>query len=200
MEQGNDQILVLRDNAKMQLMQIKTVEDGISYMNKLKAIDVWVKAEKKDAELQNIVAEQKIRTQRILGELISEGQEQGTIAGQGDRTNSNVPERNISTLDDIGITRKQSSAFQQIASIPEDDFEDFILEKKAAVNNAVAELTTTGAVRLAKSLQEKKTELAVNQSLSERLLIEKGLKELAHDINMKYTKDQRIFLVSQIKQ
>ncbi len=66
----NNQILVLRDNAKNELLQIQTVEEGISYMNKLKSIEVWVKAEKKDAELQNIIAEQKLRTQRILGTLL----------------------------------------------------------------------------------------------------------------------------------
>ncbi len=70
-------------------------------------------------ELQNIVAEQKIRTQRVLGELIAEGQRKGMIASQGDRV-SNVPEQNISTLNEIGLNRKQSSAFQAIASIPED--------------------------------------------------------------------------------
>lgn len=32
------------------------------------------KQKKKDAELQNIIAEQKLRTQRILGELISNEQ------------------------------------------------------------------------------------------------------------------------------
>jgi hypothetical protein len=46
---------------------------------------------------------------------------------------------------EIGLTHKQSSTFKQIAAIPEEKFEEFIQEKKEAVNNAVAELTTTGA-------------------------------------------------------
>jgi hypothetical protein len=69
---NNNQILALRDNAKHELEKIKTIEDGMTHLNKLKSIDVWVKAEKKDAELQNIIAEQKLRTQRILGSLIQE--------------------------------------------------------------------------------------------------------------------------------
>jgi hypothetical protein len=197
----SNQILVLRDNAKHELLQIKTVEDGITYMNKLKSIETWVKAEKKDAELQNIIAEQKLRTQRILGELIEDGQRKGTIATSKDNNRSYARrEEDIKHIPDLGITHKQSSTFQAIASIPEDDFEEFIQEKKQAVNNAVAELTTTGAVRLAKSLQDKKQELKVNQDLNERLAIEKELKDLAHQINMTYTKDQRIFLITQIKQ
>ena len=64
--------LLLRENAQAQLAQIKTLESGVDYLNKVKAIEVWAKAEKKDAELQNMIAEQKIRTQRILGQLLKE--------------------------------------------------------------------------------------------------------------------------------
>jgi hypothetical protein len=144
--------LILRDNAKAELMQIKTIEEGITYLNKVKSIEVWVKAEKKDAELQNIIAEQKIRTQRILGQLLHDSEK-----GQGMRTDL-VPlgheVKKKETLSDIGLSRKQSHAFQQIATIPEDEFEEFIAEKKEAVNNAVAELTTSGALRLAQSIKE----------------------------------------------
>lgn len=199
---NNNQILVLRDNAKHELLQIKSVEDGITYLNKLKAIDVWVRAEKKDAELQNIIAEQKLRTQRILGELIAEGQRKGTIEKPGGARNFNVPIENneINTLDKIGVSRKKSSAFQQIASIPDDDFEEFIQEKKQAVHNAVSELTTTGAMRLAKTIQEKKKDLKTVSGINERLAIEKELKEIANKINTSYTKEQRIFFITLIKQ
>jgi len=60
-----EEALQLRDNAKQQLILIKDVESGIAYLNKVKAIEIWAQAEKKDAELQNMIAEQKIRTQRI---------------------------------------------------------------------------------------------------------------------------------------
>jgi hypothetical protein len=194
------QLLVLRDNAKHELEQIKSVEDGITYVNKLKSIEVWVKLEKKDAELQVLISEQKIRTQRILGELIQEGQRKGTIATAGVNQYGSTLKEEPLTVPQLGITHKQSSNFQAIASIPEDQFEDFIHEKKTAVNKAVKELTTTGAVKLAKSLQQKKDELKVNNDLQERLAVENELKQLAKDINMKYTKEQRIFLVNQIKQ
>lgn len=194
---GINQMLTLRDNAKSQLMQIKSVEDGMTYLNKLSAIDSWVKAEKKDAELQNIVAEQKLRTQRILGTLLKDSEIKK--GGNGNNQYANVPKGNNSTLSDYGLNRKQSSTFQQIASIPEETFENFIQEKKEAVNNAVAELTTTGAVRLAKSLKEKQGELKVTMQLNEQINTEKELKDLAHHINMTYTKDQRIFLINFIK-
>ena len=144
--------LQLRDNARFELEQIKKIETGVEYLNKVKAIETWAKAEKKDAELQNMIAEQKIRTQRILGQLIKDGQEKGEIATQSDGYNKyGVPDKDtIKTLSDIGITRKESSTFKQIASIPEHAFEEFIEEKKTAVDNAVSELTTAGILAFAK--------------------------------------------------
>ena len=144
--------LQLRDNAQQMLMSIKSIEGGVEYLNKVRAIEVWAKAEKKDAELQNMIAEQKIRTQRILGRLIQEGQKRGELAsqktGRGDSVKCNQ-EEHIKTLSDIGLTRKQSSVYQKIASIPEAQFESHIAEKKQNVENAVNELTTAGILHFA---------------------------------------------------
>lgn len=146
--------LQLRDNARYELEQIKDLETGINYLNKVKAIETWAKAEKKDAELQNMIAEQKLRTQRILGNLISEGQKNNELAKEGsfngNRFVGDARPEPPKKLSDIGITAKQSSVFQQIAKIPDKKFEAFIAEKKQDVENAVAELTTAGALRLAK--------------------------------------------------
>jgi len=145
--------LQLRDNAQQMLMNIKTIEGGVDYLNKVRAIEVWAKAERKDAELQNIIAEQKIRTQRILGRLIQEGQARGELASQskgGANISNGVPKENtVKTLSDIGLTRKQSSVYQKIADIPEDKFERYIAEKKENVENAVNELTTAGMLHFA---------------------------------------------------
>lgn len=106
----------------------------------------------------------KLRTQRILGQLLGETTKDNIGSNQWE------PPKN-KTLSEHGINKKQSSTFQQIASIPEETFEEFIEEKKQAVNNAVAELTTTGAVRLAKSLKEKREDLRVTSNIQERLAI-----------------------------
>lgn len=188
--------LQLRDNAKSQLLEIKTIESGVEYLNKMKAIEVWAKAEKKDAELQNLIAEQKLRTQRILGGLLKDSEKANGSRGIGKKVDFPA---DSPLLSNYGVSHKQSSTFQQIAEIPEDDFEEFIHEKKQAVNNAVAELTTTGAVRLAKSLKEKRDDLRVTSSLNERLEIEHELKDLAKSINESYTLEQRQFLIRFIK-
>lgn len=189
--------LTLRDNAKADLMQIKSIEEGVTYLNKLESVAIWVMKEKKDAELSNLVAEQKLRTQRILGELIKQGQEKGEIkTPQSTLKQTVVPDgNNGQSLDDLGLSRKKSSAFQQIADIPEETFEEFIEEKKAKVNEAVKELTTAGAVRLAKSLKEKREDLQVVRDINERLDMERELRDLAIELKKKYSREQIDMLI-----
>lgn len=138
--------LQLRDNAQQMLMSIKSIEGGVEYLNKVRAIEVWAKAERKDAELQNIIAEQKIRTQRVLGRLIKEGQGRGELRKRSDNQYNASDKKELA---DIGITKKQSSVYQKIASIPEAQFESHIAEKKQNVENAVNELTTAGILHFA---------------------------------------------------
>lgn len=133
--------LELRDNAKQQLQEIRTIETGVDYLNKVKAIETWAKAEKKDAELQNIIAEQKLRTQRILGRLLKEN------------TNSLKARSQASTqLSDFNITKNESSAFQKIASLPEETFEKEIKTAKAETNKRI-ELTTSRMLKVAKQYE-----------------------------------------------
>lgn len=181
--------LTLRDNAKADLMLIKSIEDGVTYLNKVKSIEVWVKAEKKDAELQNIIAEQKLRTQRILGSLLKQESPHG-----GDRRTEEF-KSTPSTLESTGVHPQQAKQFRAIADIPEETFEEFIEEKKAAVNNAVAELTTSGAVRLSKSLKEKKDDARKERDINARLDLERELRDLASDLKKKYSKDDLELLV-----
>lgn len=188
--------LQLRDNARHELEQIRDLESGIDYLNKVKAIEVWAKAEQKDAELQNMVAEQKLRTQRILGQLIKEGQENGELAtstsSQFSRGREQQPRK---TLADVGLNKDQSKTFRAIASIPEETFEEFITEKKQAVKTAVTELTTTGAVRLAKTLQERRTDANRVADLNNRLDMERELRNLAIELRKKYKTPQIEMLV-----
>jgi len=141
--------LQLRDNAKQQLAEIRTIETGVEYLNKVKAIETWAKAEKKDAELQNIIAEQKLRTQRILGGLLNESD-----IGKG-RPNKMSKTTTFNSLKDVGINRDQSSAFQKIASLPQEIFEEEIATAKEETNKRI-ELTTSKLLKAAKQYEKDK--------------------------------------------
>lgn len=58
----------------------------------------------------------RLRAERRLGELLREGRQSGIVAGQGQR---NVTLDDVSTLDDLGITRNESSQFPQLADVPQ---------------------------------------------------------------------------------
>jgi len=144
--------LLLRENAQAQLAQIKTLESGVDYLNKVKAIEVWAKAEKKDAELQNMIAEQKIRTQRILGQLLKESEVSKNV---GNRFVDGETIQPSKTLQSFGITKDQSSTFQKIAALPEEIFEAEIATAKEESEKRV-ELTTSRVLFAAKEYEQQK--------------------------------------------
>lgn len=160
--------LMLRDEAQKQLAQITTVESGVEYLNKVKAIETWAKAEKKDAILQNAIAEQKLRTQKILGDLIRDGQKRGQIKTQATAKSSTIKE-----LDSLGINKKQSSTFQKIASMPEELFEKEIAQAKDESNKRI-ELTTSRLLKAAKQyekdvIRQKQSEVVKDIPVSENI-------------------------------
>jgi hypothetical protein len=159
--------LALRENAQAQLAQIKTLESGVDYLNKVKAIEVWAKAEKKDAELQNMIAEQKIRTQRILGQLLKESEVSKNVSNQHLVGRTTQP----STLQSFGISKDQSSAFQKIAALPEEVFEREIAVAKEESEKRV-ELTTSRVLFAAKEYEQQKKKDEAQITTRDQQLIE----------------------------
>lgn len=95
-------------------------------------------------EAINKAAELKLRAERRLGELLREMPKH-----KGGRPSENRS-HDARGLADIGINWTQSSRWQQVASVPEEIFEQHIAEVKTTDR----ELTTAGALRLAKSLRQ----------------------------------------------
>ena len=177
-----NQALVLREQAANQLAEIRSIEQGREYLSKVKGIEAWAKAEKQDAEMMTLIAEQKLRTQRILGNLIKQGQEAGEIQGKGQ------PKKEMlhrATLNEIGINRSQSKRYQDIASIPEPAFNEFIETKKAEVQEKAAELTTAGMLKLKKQLdleqKKQEKEQQVKESIKNKPFI--YLRDALHWVN-----------------
>ena len=81
-----------------------------------------------------------------------------------------LPEDRPPSVVSFGINHKQSKTYQDIASIPEPAFNEFIEQKKAEVHEKASELTTAGMLRFAKQL---KREEDIQQQKQD---IEKGIK------------------------
>ena len=78
-----------------------------------------------DNELQIWAGEIKMRAERRAGQLLKD---MDKSKGGGDTSTGTllVPVQKQPTLSDIGVTKKQSSAWQKVANVSEDEFERHI--------------------------------------------------------------------------
>ncbi len=128
-----EQALILREQAKSQLMEIKNVDEAVTYVNKIKAVETYCKAVKEDNEIVKLVAEQKIRSMRLAGEMLQETNlNQGATGNHSNQYQKEVRSSDVTapTLSDLGLTKNESSTYQKLASIPIDRFEEEMTKAK----------------------------------------------------------------------
>ncbi|MBX3436065.1 MAG: hypothetical protein KF861_01145 [Planctomycetaceae bacterium] len=114
--------------------------DGIKAIrDKAEAVRKYAQSAGMGLDLQNYAAEVKLRAERKAGELLSQLQLHG-----GDRKSEKADAR--TKLEDLGITKDQSSRWQLTAAIPSRDFEKYVTETKSERG----EVTTAGLLRVAK--------------------------------------------------
>ena len=128
-----------------------TLEDAQEVRSRAEAARVYAKRAKLASELQFRATEIRVRAERRLGELLSSMQRRGP--GQYPRAEDQASEvAGFPTLDELGITRSQSSRWQQIASLSESLFDSYL----GKVKGESRELTTSGLLRLARFVRAKK--------------------------------------------
>jgi len=127
-------------------MQIKDIDSAKDFIDKTKALETYAKATKKDAEMVMLIQEQKIRSMRILGELLKATDfDKGAMGIPGNQyslVRSNNTTTPKPTLADYGLTKDESSVCQTIAAIPETVFEDQMHEIKTS-DSLAKEITVT---------------------------------------------------------
>src|SRR5690606_17827915 len=101
-----------------------------------------VKAAAMGVSAVNAVIECKLLAERLAGKIIADMQKHsgGRPAKTCDRPSTGFPR-----IEDLGITRHQSSKWQRIASVPEDIFFAHI----KSFNEASREITTASVLKLA---------------------------------------------------
>jgi hypothetical protein len=109
--------------------------------------------------MQNDAAEIKLRAERRAGEMLKEGAQNGhrqTAAdGRPKKVSNDTTLIQPVKLREIGLTRDQSSQWQSIAEIPEEDFERTIKETKQSGE----ELTQRDILKVAKEIKEEKNKI-----------------------------------------
>jgi Transcriptional activator, adenine-specific DNA methyltransferase len=123
----SDLVLARIDSARLALEKAKSLQEIKHVGAMADAARVYAKQVGATTEVINHAGEIKLRSQRKLGACIAAAPKNAGARGVG---KSGVPNRNP-TLQEAGITKKQSSQAQAIASVPAKHFEAAIEEAKS---------------------------------------------------------------------
>jgi hypothetical protein len=125
--------LALLSRAQQALAQAKTIDDLKTIRRQAESVRYAMRAHGYTLDAVNDAAELKVRAERRLGELLANG---GTRPRGGRRkcdTLSHLP-----TLEDQGISRKQSERWQALAAIPENVFDEHITGMRRRVEQVTS--------------------------------------------------------------
>ncbi len=130
--------LVLLGEAQRMIMEATSLDEIKDIRDKAEAARKYIESAQLGLLMQNRAAEVKLRAERRAGELLATLK----LAG-GDRRseNSSGP-----TLEELGISKHQSSRWQREAAVPDEVFERLVQE----TNSQAQELTTAALLRLAR--------------------------------------------------
>jgi hypothetical protein len=142
---GTSRELSLLNHAHQAIAQVQGLDEIKNIRDKAEAVRKYAQSVGMGLELQNYAAEVKLRAERKAGELLAQLQLHG-----GDRKSEKAEAR--PKLEDIGISKDQSSRWQLTAAVSDRDFEKYVAEAKT--NNG--EVTTAGLLRVAKQVVAKK--------------------------------------------
>lgn len=135
-------LLCLADACRA-LAEAKQIEEVIDLRDRAQAVQHYMRQRGESALAMLDAAELKLRAERRLGELLAEMPKH-----PGGRPTENQS-HDVTGLSGLGIGRMDSSRWQKLASIDDEKWEEHI-----ALKRQEGELTTAGALRLAKELQQ----------------------------------------------
>lgn len=135
------------EKAKNAVAICKNIDEVKKIKDQAEALRVYAKQAKEGLEVQNNIADIKLRAERRIGELSKK-----IPTKKGIRTDLTSPHDGgkLNILKDAGIAHPER--YEAIASLPEEEFEKHIQEVKASNK----ELTTIGVIKLARKLNQPK--------------------------------------------
>jgi hypothetical protein len=125
----NDTALVKLSAARHALAECKTVMEAKEIADIAEAARVYLERTNASVETVNQAAEIRTLAERQMGAFLKEMPK--ATGGWESRGTEREPQ-NAPTLAEIGITKKQSSAAQKLADIPEQEFQERIALTKAS--------------------------------------------------------------------
>lgn len=132
--------LVRYEAARAALAEAHRIDEVKGWRDKALAIAAYAK-QANDTAMVEWATEIKVRAERRAGELIAIGQASGEVAGRG----KPAVDSKSSTLEDLGITHKQSMRWKALAGVSAERFERAV----EAAKEVAREVTTTSVLRQA---------------------------------------------------
>ena len=118
-------------DAAYRVDEVKDIRD------KALALAVYAR-QAKNMEAERKASEIRLRAERWVGTLLGEASKNGQRDnGRGGNRRSPPPETILPTLSDYGITKTQSSQWQQLSGIPDAQFEAIIKRVEKPTTNSV---------------------------------------------------------------
>ena len=132
--------------ARRALAEARGFEDVKKIADTAKALKQYAKSAGESLETQNVAAIVRLEALRKMGEMLRESAEAGEREGRGGDRKSKS-QRATLKIGDLGITKSDSSRWQQMAALPAEQFDEWA----TVVQESGGELTTAGLLRLAKT-------------------------------------------------
>lgn len=155
--------LVKMDAARQMLAEARTIDEVKDIRDKAEALRLYARQQKMGLEMQNDIAEIKLRAERKAGKLLRDMEK--AKAGRPPKNTSHDASnfQDALTLNKIGITYSQSSRWQTEAELPTEQFEQFVIETKEKGK----ELTSSGLQKRAKKhKREQERQQAEKESIA----------------------------------
>lgn len=122
----DDIVLSKVTNARLLLLEAKTIQDTKKVLDIAASAEMYARRQKMSQEAIQYATDLKIEALRQLGVMLKETpRNKGTRASGKDSIGGTImePPNDTPTLKELGIDKKTSSLAQQIASLPEEQFD-----------------------------------------------------------------------------
>jgi hypothetical protein len=127
--------LIKYDSMCRAIAEAYEVDEVKDIRDKSLALEAYFK-QAKNTDAERKACEIRLRAERKAGELLKRMEANGERQGRGGdrRSESKSP---AGTLNDLGISKKQSAKWQQLADIPEADFEAALADPKKPSTSSI---------------------------------------------------------------
>lgn len=142
--------IALVSQARRALAEARSLDEVKDIRDKAEAMRLYLRQKDECLEAQNAAAEIKLWAERRAGQLLKDMKEKGERAPQGGDRKAKSNDV-ILKLPDLGVSLNESSSWQAIADLPEEEFTEQIEEAKSQGK----EVTTAAVVKKAKERKRK---------------------------------------------